>query len=1706
MANSKELSQLAGVVTVASGVVSIDGKLSVTAGTDPDHVVTKSQVDALVQAKDQLSELSGTTDDITEGSTNLYYTDARVGSYLTANSYATTTDISNAVNALIDAAPSSLDTLNELAAALGDDSNFASTVTTSIATKLNSADFDSTFDTRLATKTTDDVTEGEGSNLYYTDARVNSNFAAKTTDDLTEGSTNLYYTDARVEAAITVDATLSKTGGQISMPASGVTAGSYGSASAVPVFTVDEQGRITSASTTAVAGVSGFSYTSATNTYTITTSAGTSFDATGDLTSFDTGDLTEGSNLYYTEARVDANIAGKTTDDIAEGSTNLYYTDTRARSSISLTDAGGEGSMSYNSTTGVITYTGPSATELLTAIKTVDGSTSGLDADLLDGQNGSYYLDWTNTTNKPDPVVTVTLTGDVTGTANTTLTDLASGTVTVATTIAANSVTLGTDTTGNYMVNVSGGTGVSVSHTQGEGSTATVSIGQAVATTSDVTFNTVTTDYIDLTTSSAPSHQEGRIFYDTSNKSLAVYNDESDITLQIGQESWVRVYNSSGSAIPNGAAVSFYGSTAGTPLIILADSSDYNKIRWVAGFSTHTIENNSYGYVTTFGKVNDLDTSAYSIGSAVYVSATTPGGLTPTPPSYPNYAVLVGGVVAVDASAGAIFVNIQNSVFPTLQVNADARIDGGLVIAGDLTVLGGTTTVTTSNLAVADNMIYMNQGVEANIMIAVGNGTSVTYTTVNDHNYQTGWSVSVTEITPSSLNGYGMTITGVTDNTFTVEKATTDTYVSGGVARAKSSTNPDIGFAGGYNDGAYHHTGLFRDASDGYWKFFQGYEPEPDSGPHIDTNDASFELASIRVDGVFADSITATSITGELSGNAATASQAERLNLGSTGLVYQTDHAPYTYALTNTSYDYATEILTIGGIEADLSSGGVTLGGLLNVIPSTATISFAGTIVASPATGDITIGTGGNNLVLNGFANTFTYIGNDVLHAGNAFEHAYDILPGSSPGQMLFAGAGAPYWGDQSAIAAGSAAQWTTARTLTLSGDVAGSASIDGSGDITLYTAVALNSVALGIDTTGDYLAGVTAGSYITISGTAGEGWNPTISADADWANTPSKLVARDAYGNFSAGTITASLSGNASTATSLQTSRTLGVTLTGDVTGTGSASFNGSGDAQISFSTTVGDNSHNHTSLSGVTSIGFAAQSSDSASISTTINGTGTYFDFNLTDDNNNDWWRWRFTPSGSTVYDAMTLTPVANGVANLGVAGTITATTFVGSLDWSNVANKPDPVVTVTLTGDVTGTANTTLTDLASGTVTVATTIAANSVALGTDTTGNYMVNVAAGTGISVSHTQGEGSTATITNSGVTSIVAGNAITISGATGAVTVNHADTSSVANLSSDNSNGVVLQDISLTFDTYGHVTAASASTVNLDSRFVNITGDTMTGTLNINSPSASSWALNASTPGKTNYSGIWFTSDVGELLLRNSAGTLTTRISADGSNAFINNQNIFTDAYHPNADKWTTSRTLSLTGDVTGSVSIDGSGNVSMSTTVADNSHNHNSLYRVDNRTISPSETSAGYGEFGFTSWNNNNTSPYADYLHLRSYTDSSGGADNLIMFNKSGIGMRIWQQSWGSSTAYSAYADVWTTANDGAGSGLDADLLDGVQGSGYCRYYEQSTNPGSVNNGSIWNNTATGLTYQRQAGVWVQTAPGIANISIYDVNGTKVN
>lgn len=117
-------------------------------------------------------------------------------------------------------------------------------------------------------------------------------------------------------------------------------------------------------------------------------------------------------------------------------------------------------------------------------------------------------------------------------------------------------------------------------------------------------------------------------------------------------------------------------------------------------------------------------------------------------------------------------------------------------------------------------------------------------------------------------------------------------------------------------------------------------------------------------------------------------------------------------------------------------------------------------------------------------------------------------------------------------------------------------------------------------------------------------------------------------------------------------------------------------------------------------------------------------------------------------TVDDATGDTVISGNLQVLGSTTITGATQF--SADFATLINKPSPIIAVTLTGDVTGSGSATLTSLAAGTYTAsfATTIAANSVALGTDTTGNYIATATAGSGITVSGSGSESAAITIAN----------------------------------------------------------------------------------------------------------------------------------------------------------------------------------------------------------------------------------------------------------------------------------------------------------------------------------------------------------------------
>ena len=117
---------------------------------------------------------------------------------------------------------------------------------------------------------------------------------------------------------------------------------------------------------------------------------------------------------------------------------------------------------------------------------------------------------------------------------------------------------------------------------------------------------------------------------------------------------------------------------------------------------------------------------------------------------------------------------------------------------------------------------------------------------------------------------------------------------------------------------------------------------------------------------------------------------------------------------------------------------------------------------------------------------------------------------------------------------ASTASALQTARTINLGGDLSGSASFDGSSDITISATVSLDSVALGADTTGDYVESLVAGTGVTLTNNTGEGATPTVAIGQDVSTTANVTFATvtadltgDVTGTMTAGNIQVAVTGN---------------------------------------------------------------------------------------------------------------------------------------------------------------------------------------------------------------------------------------------------------------------------------------------------------------------------------------------------------------------------------------------------------------------------------------------------------------------------------------------------------------------------------------------------------------------------------------------------
>ena len=203
---------------------------------------------------------------------------------------------------------------------------------------------------------------------------------------------------------------------------------------------------------------------------------------------------------------------------------------------------------------------------------------------------------------------------------------------------------------------------------------------------------------LDLVTGLAhPTYNKGTIFWDETEDCPAFYPTSSNVTINIGQEIVVRCVNKTASPITNGTPIYISGAQGNRPKMDLARADNYTKAVKCIGLVTETsVAPNAYGYVTIFGLVHDLDTSAFLEGDEIWLNST--GGLTKTKPSVDtgNCIIKIGDCVVSDNADGVIFVhpiiyftkfgNVGGGNYSVFEDDGTLRFVGNATVYKDLII------------------------------------------------------------------------------------------------------------------------------------------------------------------------------------------------------------------------------------------------------------------------------------------------------------------------------------------------------------------------------------------------------------------------------------------------------------------------------------------------------------------------------------------------------------------------------------------------------------------------------------------------------------------------------------------------------------------------------------------------------------------------------------------------------------------------------------------------------------------------------------------------------------------------------------------------------------------------------------------------------------------------------------------------------------
>jgi hypothetical protein len=203
-----------------------------------------------------------------------------------------------------------------------------------------------------------------------------------------------------------------------------------------------------------------------------------------------------------------------------------------------------------------------------------------------------------------------------------------------------------------------------------KGSTGTDTVGGYEASEASVASTVVARDInkninVDSVTLTSATSGAGKIFFDDTEK-LPQVKLNSEVTMNLGGDIIIPVYNATGSSFVDGQAVYSVGTVSNYFSVELALADDHDTSHHTFGIVTQTITSGSVGYVTMQGVVSSvlLDPAVYSPNDILYLSPTVLGGYTNVKPISPNQILEIGWVkkVSSDSSTadGEIYVKTHS--------------------------------------------------------------------------------------------------------------------------------------------------------------------------------------------------------------------------------------------------------------------------------------------------------------------------------------------------------------------------------------------------------------------------------------------------------------------------------------------------------------------------------------------------------------------------------------------------------------------------------------------------------------------------------------------------------------------------------------------------------------------------------------------------------------------------------------------------------------------------------------------------------------------------------------------------------------------------------------------------------------------------------------------------------------------------------------